>query len=406
VLNLSNDTSLIEIVTGSGVSSITVQASWTDLNPNTVGQFGQTAVGGGANTVITTAATTPVVPSPPPNTDRNVKFLLITNTSISSCAVSVQHFDGTTTVPVFVPSFVLLPGWVLEYNTDGNGWVVYDTTGRIQVAVGSCGGGVDIAAGTQTATSGTVFFSNSNGVSFGMLGSSVITASALANINVSAGTTSNNLSAITFANSNNVSFGLNGSTMTASIAIGGTVSCFSQDADFVTNFPVGQAILSLQKLSLPMNLSATQLAMLADFRGNALSSGAVTVNHAVYTLSGSTASLASSGSRSISWGAPQYSNASGTRYRTIGVSYAMTPGDYLFAWWISTENNVTVNPFGRMAANIVGTFDGVENNNFLNGSSVSSVLAFPVSVAATDTNYARTGFSALLQPGAILFGTN
>lgn len=138
------------------------------------------------------------------------------------------------------------------------------------------------AAGTQTATSGTVNWANSNGISFGMSGSSQITASytvpstaglisgtfsayaqsnttqsssgtmpysslmfagagvasvgvsngsvvvsvpagggGITNINVSAGTTSQNLSNLVFANSNGVSFGLNGSTITASAAGGG-----------------------------------------------------------------------------------------------------------------------------------------------------------------------------------------
>ena len=40
-------------------------------------------------------------------------------------------------------------------------------------------------------------------------------------LNISAGTTSNNLTAITFANSNGVSFGLNGSTLTGSVAAAG-----------------------------------------------------------------------------------------------------------------------------------------------------------------------------------------
>lgn len=71
-----------------------------------------------------------------------------------------------------------------------------------------------IAAGTQTASSGTIVLSNSNNLSFGMSGSTRITASY--NFNLSAGTTSNNLNAVTFSNSNNVSFGLNGSTVTAS----------------------------------------------------------------------------------------------------------------------------------------------------------------------------------------------
>jgi hypothetical protein len=44
-----------------------------------------------------------------------------------------------------------------------------------------------IAAGTQTATSGTVLFSNSNGITFGMSNSSVVTASFIAPGSASAG---------------------------------------------------------------------------------------------------------------------------------------------------------------------------------------------------------------------------
>ncbi len=138
MLNLSNVTSIIQLVTDDAVNAITVQASWTDLFPNAAVP-GQTAVGGDKNTVITTATTTTIVPAPAANTDRNVKFLFITNSSSSSCAITVQHFDGTTAVPAWVPGvgaagFVLQAGWALEYNTDGNGWVLYDTTGNIQTS--------------------------------------------------------------------------------------------------------------------------------------------------------------------------------------------------------------------------------------------------------------------------------
>ncbi len=280
--------------------------------------------------------------------------------------------------------------------------------------------GINLSAGTTSNLSSAFTFGNANGVSFGLDAGTITAsiasvASSLTAINVSAGTTSNNLSALTFANSNGVSFGLNGSTLTASIAAGaavGTVTAFSQDADFVTHVPAGQAALSLQKLSLPMNLLATQLLMLAALNGSSGSSGALTISHAVYTLSGSTASLASSGSVAYSFqsgsatsASSQYGGASGTRYRSISVSYAMTPGDYLFAWWISTANSVGCSVFGRAGLNIVGTYAGAETAYFLPGTSVSSVVALPSSIVATDTGYARTGFSALLQPGAILLGT-
>lgn len=99
----------------------------------------------------------------------------------------------------------------------------------LSLSAAAGGGGADgyniLAAGTQTAaTTGTVAFVNSNGISFGMSNSSQITASytvpstagLLSAINVSAGTTSGNLSALTFNNANGVTFGLNAGTLTAS----------------------------------------------------------------------------------------------------------------------------------------------------------------------------------------------
>jgi len=83
----------------------------------------------------------------------------------------------------------------------------------------------------------------------------------------------------------------------------------------------------------------------------------------------------------------------------------MTPGDYLFGWFISTANSPTVALFGRAAASVVGTYQGVETAQFMNGTSVSSIAALPASIAATNTNYARTGAAAMRQPGAILIGT-
>jgi hypothetical protein len=277
-------------------------------------------------------------------------------------------------------------------------------------AVGGTGAGIAVADSVNTVATGTVVFANSNGVSFGLNGSTL--SASIHPLNVSAGTTSNNLSAVTFSNSNGISFGLNGSVLTASANVVGFVSAFSQDADFVTNFPISNAVLSLQKLSIGMNLRATQLALLADVRLNLNSSGAVTVQHAIYSLNQQTAILASSGSRVFSWtsggltnNTAQYGGVSGTRYRSVPVSYNVTPGDYLCGMWISAANNATVNIFGRAGMHIVGTFDGLETATFLNGTSVSTVAVFPNTIGATDTNYARTGFSAALQPGVILLGT-
>ena len=76
-------------------------------------------------------------------------------------------------------------------------------------------------AGTATTFAGTNVSGsitlNSNGLNLAL---SAATA-APSPVNFSAGTTSNNLASVVFANSNGVSFGLNGSTITASVAAGG-----------------------------------------------------------------------------------------------------------------------------------------------------------------------------------------
>jgi hypothetical protein len=335
----------------------------------------------------------------------NVSFGLNGQTITASVELLVS--GGTTSSAVSAITFSNANN--VSFGFDGS-----NITASAGAAVGA---NINLSAGTTSNLSSAFTFGNANGVSFGLnagtVTASVTVASTQASIKLSAGTTSNFGSAFTFSNTNGVSFGLNGSTITASVAPAVTVTAFSQDADFVTNFPVVQAGLSIQKLSIPMNLLATQLVLLAALSGFSNSSGALTVSHAVYSLIGNTANLASSASRVISFtsgsvtsASSQYGGASGTRYRTMSVSYALTPGDYLFGWCVSTANGITANVFGRAGLNIVGGFDGVETNYFLNGMSVSTTGAFPASIGAADTNYVRTGLSVMLQPGAILIGTH
>jgi hypothetical protein len=333
-----------------------------------------------------------------------------------------------------------------------------------------------IAAGTQTATSGTVVFSNSNSITFGMSNSSVITASfsqtvqpgvtaigvsnvgntagntgttqgtyilagaggvtlsqstaagSLATVSISmtqstapgaiaAGTQTATSGTVVFSNSNGVVFGMsNSSVVTASVTAGGnsySMTAFSQWAEWGTNWTLSNATMSMQKVSIPGYLSATAALVMLNLSGNTNSTGALTVSMGVYTMLHSTASLASSGSRQISWTSgtstsvsSAYGGVSGTQYRTIGINLSLTPGDYLFAFNFSTTNNGTWQVFGRQGVNIVNVFDGIETAYFLDGTSGSSTGAFPSSIVATNTNYGRTGIAALRQPGVILLGTN
>lgn len=84
----------------------------------------------------------------------------------------------------------------------------------------------------------TLSFSNANGVSFATSAGSAIVGSVVAgltNINASAGTTSNNLSNLVFSNSNNVSFGLDGSTITATVTVATSLTNINISAGTTSN---------------------------------------------------------------------------------------------------------------------------------------------------------------------------
>lgn len=127
MLNLPTLASTLQVVTGSPVVAVSVHASFLDLGPGTA-----VSLGDWKNSSIVLATTTTVVDPPPgAGIDRNVKFLSVNNASALPCNVTVQRFDGATAFVLFGP-VNLLPAWSLHYNTDGDGFVLYDDVGRIQ----------------------------------------------------------------------------------------------------------------------------------------------------------------------------------------------------------------------------------------------------------------------------------
>lgn len=120
MLLLTSTSDIIRIVTASAVSTIGVHASWADNASGTI-TLGRT------NTAITTATTTTVVASPGASTVRNVKQLIISNNHASSaCFITVQHYDGTTSIDL--DSVTLLAGEFLVMTEPGV-WLHYDSTG-------------------------------------------------------------------------------------------------------------------------------------------------------------------------------------------------------------------------------------------------------------------------------------
>lgn len=141
------------------------------------------------------------------------------------------------------------------------------------------GGPITFSAGLSSASLNSLVFSDGNGVSFGLNGST-ITASVgaagagLTNIKVSAGTTSNLLSALTFNDqtvTNAVSFGLSGSVITGAVGAFLTTARGSTDA-------IG---LNTAKSNVTWTVNSSGLSL--DARGyagtaTAITGGSLTVN--------------------------------------------------------------------------------------------------------------------------------
>lgn len=146
MINLTSITDIVNVIT-SAAATVDVHCSWADLLSSAV-------TPGRTNTAITTATTTTVLASPAASTQRNVKGLYIRNKHASlSCDITVQHYDGTTTVQIWFGT--LAAGECVDY--DGEKFVKFSAAGIPQtVYVGPSG----------TVTSLTVASSNGFAGSF------------------------------------------------------------------------------------------------------------------------------------------------------------------------------------------------------------------------------------------------
>lgn len=205
-----------------------------------------------------------------------------------------------------------------------------------------------------------------------------------------------------------------GSQATIRVSVGGatTVSAFSHNAEWVSNWVIQDGILSLQRVTVPANITFNSALFAMALRAPVGASGGMTLSMGIYTFTGSTASLSTSFSGSTTWtsGAATtassiYGGVSGTRYRPIDANFLLPPGDYLVGVHVLTTNAGTWNIFGRQGMSIVGQLSLPVNatNNFIDGVSLSSFSTLmPSSVIVTDSNYNRTGQFALRQPGFII----
>jgi len=275
-----------------------------------------------------------------------------------------------------------------------------------------------IAAGTQTASSGTVVFANSNGLSFGLSGSSQITGSytvpsiagLLSNINVSAGTTSNNLSAITFNNSNGISFGLNGSVLTGTVKTDylTTAMASNRGSDFV------QATAAFAGTSASGTIASNGISIsIGPYLTTAMQSNAATISN-LRVSGGTTSNLLSAitfgNANGISFGL----NASTMTASHNAITTARASNDAIGLNTAQTNVTWTVNSSGLSlnAAGYAGTGTSATNASItLNSNGLAISVAAPGGGGVTPVASASNGsFSfttiAFSNANNVTFGTS
>lgn len=266
-----------------------------------------------------------------------------------------------------------------------------------------------LVGGTQTATSGTVIFSNSNNITFGMSLSNIITARLNAISSLS--TPTGGAGQAAFSNFAGVYWGANGATITANIG----ASFFQQGVVGLglNSIAIGGSNLSFQRVSVPLQVNATEMDLLGNLTVAASGAGSYTLSAALYTFSASTASLASSTSIGYTFNSGTtvssslYGGNSGTLWYSIPLAtWNVAPGEYMLALMgsMTGAGAAAMNVYGGSMISIVGAYGGGNQSaTFDDGLYSVMTTAFPASVHLSAIN--QTGASVLGQPFFRIYGT-
>lgn len=294
------------------------------------------------------------------------------------------------------------------------------------------------ASSSSTFDARTLSIQGTGAVSVGFSnGSLVISGATVAagNVSFSAGTSSAAIGSVVFSNSNNVSFGLNGSTITGSV-LGATLS-----VDWPNGAPGNAADINISSLfstiflepyAVNNNVTMTRAGVVVSMAGNITSaannttySGTYSWGMAFYSYNGTNLTRASSGSStqnftytsdnvSLSW-------ASGGQEISMAMNANLTPGN----WWIafshssdarrsaaggSSSTTVAMGHFQPAALSQYRQFK--MQNQWGAGINVTDKLfpfvgywsasnAFPVSIANADVSYG-TKSASMVFPQFIL----
>lgn len=239
-------------------------------------------------------------------------------------------------------------------------------------------------------------------------------------VNFSAGTTSGDLGSVVFSNSNGVSFGLSGSTITASVAGGGvTLSGFDGFANNeLMAIAGGQASLWVDRLDLPCAVQFDRFGLRITHSNATNSSGSATISVWLGISTRNASTLTSVASTSFttaitaSGTAGSYSNYGGIKVLPIPWTTTLTAGNY----WLGIVSRTTTGganmTFGNLAnSQINSTMSGY----FGSGSNATNAIRLAVGVYSATTAGMPTAISitqiqgnssAFLRQPAYLFMSN
>ena len=429
VLDATTDN--VQVVLGGAVTTNQLRcvASWRDIT-TTAYTPGRTITNTNNGTDVN------IVPSPAASTQRVVDFLSVYNSDTVSATVTIKFDSSGTEYTLW--SGALATGECITY-TDGDGWKKLSASGKpqldIPVAATSVADGVNvIAAGTRTATTvGTVIFSDSNNVTFGLnaVNGSIVTASisqtnqqmtmfAAGNTTqVSASTT--NASSLIFRGEGVASVGLSGGSVLISVPAGGgggftggmsTGGNTSGTTGLVSNqlvFVGGNNITLSQ--SVNANSATLTISAGAGGGGAALSAGSQSGNTGTIVFANSNnATFGMSGSSQVTLSAPirvsaGLASTNATFLNFVdgsGVQWGLTNGNEITA---SVQTNYLTSQSNQaFSADASSTFqtlsfqdsNGVSFSNNAGALRVTHALQFTSATSAITSNALNTSASRVI----------
>lgn len=377
----TNGASIIVATTNSNGATIAVPAFLTTAaQSNHSHNLATTTTNGSLIVVATTNSAGATFAVPPYLTTAQAPGAYLTTARASNDGVGLNTAQTNVTWTVNSSGLSLnAAGYAGTGTSATNASITLNSNGlAISVAAPGGGGAINVSAGTTSGNLQTIQFNNSNGISFGLQGSTItatvrtdfstrfpFAGGSQANlatylsfhdspnfswqlssnagdlysnsivgtpyINFSAGTTSANRSNVTFSNANGVSFGLNAGTITASVNAGGAGGTATMWQPFNERVNVvgqrGQNSWALAPLPTPptaaggiVSIDRIAFPILVTNATNSTGTMTATMFYGLYTKNGASLSLAhsTSGSLAVTFsGTVNNSTYAGVRLMTI-----------------------------------------------------------------------------------------